>query len=133
MAQAYGANDPRRPEGGHPLRAYAGVGCQVTILRNPARQCEHRDGNTEAFLDPLDDPSPWLAAIVEDQALQDQFQRIGFSFGALRREDSVTVVTTPQLHGLELLVTQALANYACALTKDTTFELGADDGGLGLS
>ena len=133
VMQAYGANDPGRPECGRTLRTHTGIGCQVAILGDPTGQRANWNDNTETLFDALDDPNPWFTAIVEGQTLEDQFQWIGFSFGALRHEHSVAIVTAPELHCFELLVTQAFAHYVSALTEDTTFEPSADDGGFGLS
>ena len=70
---------------------------------------------------------------IEDQTLEDQFQGIGFSLCVLRREHPVAVITAPELYGLELFVTQAFSDDACALTEDTPLKPGADDGRFGFS
>ena len=120
------------PECGHSLGTHAGIGCQVAILGDPTRQGTQRHGYAETLFDALDDPGPRFAAVVQDQTLEDQFQGIGFSLGALRGEHPFAVITEPELHGLELFAALAFTNDAHALTEDTTFEFGADDGGLGL-
>ena len=65
--------------------------------------------------------------VVEDESLEDDFERVRLAFGDLWGENSVAVFAVPELDGFVLFVALPFLGDGSAPTVDAALEIGADE------
>ncbi len=65
--------------------------------------------------------------VVEDESLEDDFERVRLALGELWSENRGAVFAVPELDGLVFFVARPFFGDGRAPTVDAAFEIGADE------
>ncbi len=68
-----------------------------------------------------------MPAIIMHERFENDFQRIGFSFSELRREDSIAGAAEPELNGLVFFVALSSLGDVSTATEEAPLNVGADN------
>jgi hypothetical protein len=96
-------------------------------LGKPGLKRTRGNDETKAVFEAPESFARGMSVVIVHEPLQDDFQGVGFAFGALRREHDIAGVAVPELNGLVLFVALPSLGDVGTVAEEAPLGIGADD------